>query len=197
MNIFLRIIWSTVLVLIAGCATLHPYEGASAKVAKDFKAVSLPFRAGASFAVSQGAFGLQSHREPGNEFSWDFDVPYGTDVLAVEAGRVLEVWSPNQGGGCDINLSHYAHNIKIEASDGTVAQYVHVTARVREGERVRAGQVIAQTALNGHICAPQLHFGVYRSRYHLYEAVDRATVPLRFQGISGGLAKEGQQYRVP
>jgi murein DD-endopeptidase MepM/ murein hydrolase activator NlpD len=197
MNVSFRILIGSVLALFVGCATIHPYEGASAKAAKDFKQVSLPFRAGTSFTVSQGAFGLTSHHEPGNAFSWDFDVPYGTDVLAVEAGRVIEVWAPNQGGGCDINLSHYAHNIKVEAVDGTVAQYVHVKARVREGEKVRAGQVIAQTALNGHICTPQLHFGVYRSRYHLYEAIGRETVPLRFQGISGGLAKEGQQYRVP
>ncbi len=185
------------LALASGCSTLHPYEGARVKTLKKFKSVALPFRSGTSFLVSQGAFGQRSHLEPGNEYSWDFDVPYGTEVLAVEAGRVLEVWAPNHGGGCDPNLSEFAHNIKVEAQDGTVAQYVHVSPRVRAGQRVEAGQVIAVTAQNGYICAPQLHFGVYRSRETLYQSLSRETIPLRFRGIPGELAREGKSYQAP
>lgn len=64
---------------------------------------------------------------------------------------------------------------------GTVAQYVHVSARVPTGARVRKGEVIAVTSRNGFICRPQLHFGVYRSRRDLYDSPTRRTLPLEFE----------------
>jgi murein DD-endopeptidase MepM/ murein hydrolase activator NlpD len=146
--------------------------------------------------VTQGAFGSASHDEPGNEYSWDLAVPYGTEVLAAEAGEVIGVWTPGRGGGCEARWADAAHNIKIEHRDGTVAQYVHVEPRVAVGARVARRQVIAVTAHNGWICRPHLHFGVYRSRETLYDSPRRETVPLRFRGVPGGRLLEGREYRV-
>jgi murein DD-endopeptidase MepM/ murein hydrolase activator NlpD len=175
----------------------NPYEDSDEQQAKSFKLISLPLQAGTEFLLSQGAFGRNTHHDPGEEYKWDFDVPFDTPVLAVENGTVLSVWEPDAGGGCDPKFSESPHNIKIEHGDGTVAQYVHVNGRVKPGDRVRRGDVIAVTALNGFICSPQLCFSVYKSRDHLHGTPSPQTIQLAYRGIEGGLLREGNAYRVP
>jgi murein DD-endopeptidase MepM/ murein hydrolase activator NlpD len=170
------------------------YGCASANSHDSYKKVALPFRKGTEVYVSQGAFGKASHSESGNQYSWDFDVPYGTEVLAVEDGKVVGIWAPEKDGGCDRSYSEFAHNIKIEASDGTVAQYVHIEPRVKVGQLVKRGEVVAVTARNGFICEPQLHFGIYQSRDNLYTSPTRKTLPVLFDGLPGGVAKEGLRF---
>lgn len=116
-----------------------------------FKEVGLPFEPGTAFFVHQGPFGEASHSVPGVGYAWDLDVPYGTSVLSIEAGTVLEVHEPGGPGGCDSRFSESAHNVKIEHRGGTVAQYVHIEARVRSGQAIAQGEVIAVTAPNGFI----------------------------------------------
>jgi len=188
--------------LLGGCAAplvvgSNPYEDATEAQKKAFKEVLLPFPVGTQFAVSQGAFGKASHSEPGNGYSWDFDVPFGTPVTAVESGRVLEVWSPALGGGCDPKFSNGAHNVKVEHADGTVAQYVHVDGAVNVGQSVKQGEIIGVTANNGWICQPQLHFGVYASRSELYASPKRKTIPVLFKGLPGGMAMADFHFVVP
>lgn len=132
------------LIMIAGCAApiRTPYDSVDQKLQEAYKKVALPFRPGTEFKISQGAFGAHSHNEPGNEYSWDFDVPLGTQVVAVQRGKVIGVWMPGKGGGCNPKLSSDAHNVKIEHQDHTVAQYVHVDSIVKIGDVVEVGQVI-------------------------------------------------------
>lgn len=185
--------------LLASCAhrSLPQYETAPPAQRDRFKQVKLPFEANTYFKVSQGAFGKSSHSESGNEYSWDFDVPYGTAVLAVESGSVLDLYQPGGGGGCNQKYSNFAHNIKILHDDGSVAQYVHVRPVVSKGQRVHVGQMIAVTAENGWICRPQLHFGIYSSMHELYDSPTRRTVPVKFEGLPNGLALEGIAGVVP
>jgi murein DD-endopeptidase MepM/ murein hydrolase activator NlpD len=179
-------------VLISGCALFgNPYTRADQEEINLFKHTRLPLSTTQVFEVTQGAFGSQSHNEDGNEYSWDFAVPLGTDVLAVEGGLVIDVHTPAGGSGCDPQFAAAAHNVKIEHQDGTVAQYVHVTSLVARGSRVAAGQVIARTADNGWLCRPHLHFGIYRSREHLYDSPQRETVPLFFEQVPGGILRQG------
>ncbi len=173
----------------------NPYESATPHEQFQFKKVAVPFAEGTNFLISQSAFGNSSHSEPGNEYSWDFDVPYGTAVLSVESGVILQVWQPNVGGGCDSKWSSQAHNIKVQHEDGTVAQYVHVQTDLKSGDKVSKGQVIATTALNGWICRPQLHFGMYLSKDNLYESNLRKTLPLYF--VRFGTLREGDKGIVP
>jgi murein DD-endopeptidase MepM/ murein hydrolase activator NlpD len=187
---------------IPGCATAPRSPAPEVPVRQEpptppAKEVRLPFRAGTRFRVSQGPFGKASHSEKGNEYQWDFDVPYGTRVISVEAGQVIEVWAPRRGGGCDPRHSANAHNIKIRHSDGSVAQYVHVAARVKAGENVREGEWIAVTAKNGWICQPQLHFGIYRDEKKLYSSPERESIPLRFRALPDGAAPEGLEIETP
>src|SRR5689334_8731731 len=107
-----------------GCASRsNPYKAASATIAASFKLVRAPFISGTRFIVSQGAFGADSHHQKGIEYRWDFDVPYGTQVAAVESGIVIGVREPHQGGGCDPKYSEVPNSILIKHVDGTVAQY--------------------------------------------------------------------------
>lgn len=192
---------SLIILAVTGCTSIQKknfYDAASPAQMVSFKRERLPFPTGIKFLISQGAFGKKSHAEPGNEYSWDFDVPYGTPVVSVENGTVLEVWEPTDGGGCDSKFSNAAHNIKIEHEDGTVAQYGHISAKVKTGDLVREGQEIAVTAMNGWICSPQLHFGIYRSKDHLYSSSKRETIPVSFDGLPEfGKATEGLRGEVP
>lgn len=95
--------FAMLILFLVGCAhsTKNSYETASAEYRSQFKRTILPFPQGTKFEISQGAFGKLFPSEIGNQYSWDFDVYYGTPVVSVEDGTVLEVTEPIQGGGCD------------------------------------------------------------------------------------------------
>lgn len=194
-----RIVWLAVLAVASGCAhgdkklalSANPYEQSQPRDRASFKTVDLPLVPGTKFKISQGAFGRFTHNEAGYEYAWDFDVPYGTPVRSVEEGQVIQVWEPNAGGGCDKKFNDTAHNIKVLQSDGTVAQYVHIESKVRFGDAVKRGQIIAVTANNGFHCVPQLHFNVFQDRSHIPETGSPKTIPLLFNGLPDGIAHEG------
>ena len=173
---------------------LNPYELASAATRAGFERVGLPFVSGTEFYVSQGAFGPNTHDEAGLEYRWDFDVPYGTPVLAVLSGRVLSVYESGQPGGCDRKFNASPNNVLVEHADGTVAQYTHIAARVSPGQNVSRGETIAVTAKNGFICEPQLDFLVFRSRDTLFGTPRAEDLPLFFEGVPGGVARQGSGY---
>jgi len=182
------------LLAIAACRPRStPYETSTPEQRAQFKRVIIPLPSGTHFKISQGAFGTSTHNDPGHEYTWDFDVPFGTPVLSVEDGKVLAVWEPNSGGGCDAKFNNNAHNVKVKHSDGTVAQYVHVDSRVKVGSTVKKGQEIAVTAKNGFICTPQLDFGIYQDADHTFGSAGPVrTIPLLFDGLpDSGMAHEG------
>ncbi|MBI2602337.1 MAG: M23 family metallopeptidase [Deltaproteobacteria bacterium] len=193
------IVFITVTVSMTSCITnsANLYETAKPLQIAHFKQLPIPLPRKTITTVRQGAFGKSSHNEPGNQYNWDFETPLGTPVVAAEDGVVIDVWKPNRGGGCDAAYAAVAHNIKIEHTDGTVAQYVHIDTPLRSGDRVAKGQTIAHTAVNGWICYPHLHFGVYASRNNLYSSPARKTLPIYFLGIPDGIAREGDSYIVP
>jgi murein DD-endopeptidase MepM/ murein hydrolase activator NlpD len=185
------------LLVLAGCPRKNPYESAPPAVIAGWKRVKLPLGTGTRFVVSQGAFGLDSHSQKGIEYRWDFDVPYGTPVLAVESGTVLAVHEPHLGGGCDPKFSEVPSSVLVEHADGTVAQYVHIDSRVSVGQMVKTGDVVAVTANNGFHCAPQLDFLVFRSKFTLYDSPKRESIPLRFEGLPRELATQGLAASAP
>lgn len=93
---------------------------------------------------------------------------FGADVVAAEAGRVVEASDglpenvPPQLPPFD--LATAAGNHVIEAlDDGRFALYAHLktgSVRVRAGDRIRRGQVLGQVGNTGHASEPHLHFQV-------------------------------------
>ena len=81
----------------------------------------------------------------------DLAGPLGSPIVAVGDGVVLEA-GPSDGFG---------HWIVIRHSDGDVSIYGHMyTVLVSAGQRVTAGQHIADIGSDGQSTGPHLHFGV-------------------------------------
>ena len=80
----------------------------------------------------------------------DFKAPVGTEIASPLAGKVLRAnWNWSGNGNC----------IEIEYADGTLAKFLHLSEnKVKVGESVAAGQVIALSGNTGHSTAPHLHY---------------------------------------
>ncbi len=82
----------------------------------------------------------------------DFTVPEGTPVFATADGVVRDVVRRSTGSGLTVVLDH---------GNGYQTTYSHLsTSRVRPGDRVGRGDVIARTGNTGLSLAPHLHYEV-------------------------------------
>jgi murein DD-endopeptidase MepM/ murein hydrolase activator NlpD len=85
----------------------------------------------------------------------DLAAPLGTPIHAVTDGVVIEA-QPASG---------YGNWVQIQADDGTVTMYGHMSAagvHVKKGDHVTAGQVIAAVGSEGFSTGPHLHFEVWK-----------------------------------
>ncbi|WP_373696228.1 M23 family metallopeptidase [Actinomycetospora flava] len=82
----------------------------------------------------------------------DIAGPIGTPIVSVGDGTVIES-GPASGFG---------QWVRVQLEDGTVNVYGHVNrSYVREGQRVRAGEEIAEIGNRGQSTGPHLHFEVW------------------------------------
>lgn len=115
----------------------------------------------------------------------DFKVDVGTPALATYDGVVTRVnwnWGPN--GNC----------VEIRFADGVVAKYLHLSEnRVKAGDHVHAGDVIALTGNTGHSTGPHLHYQLNRGTKVLdpikYQGTDRRTLPAGDRAAFGEVVK--------
>jgi murein DD-endopeptidase MepM/ murein hydrolase activator NlpD len=95
-----------------------------------------------------------SHR--GSEFHPGIDLagPYGTPIRAAADGVVTFAgWKAGWG-----------KNILISHGYGYVTQYAHNSSLlVKEGDKVKKGQIIARLGSTGRSTGPHLHFGVAKN----------------------------------
>lgn len=83
----------------------------------------------------------------------DIAVPTGTEAVAVKSGTVTEVRKSKTFG----NL------LKYETEDGYTVMYAHLKqALVRKGEKIKQGQVIAETGNTGLSTGAHLHYSVWK-----------------------------------
>ena len=95
----------------------------------------------------------------------DFAVPVGSDVYAVAAGTVTQ--SERRGS--------YGHLVVIRHRNGWESRYAHLDKRlVKQGQRVEAGQRVAESGNTGRSTGPHLHLELRKSG----KAID----PLRVSG---------------
>lgn len=93
----------------------------------------------------------------------DFAMPIGTPILAARNGKVIACESRYNKNYTEPVRGHY-NFIKILHPDGSTSEYVHLawrSLRVRKGQEVRRGQIIALSGDVGYATYPHLHFGVY------------------------------------
>ena len=103
----------------------------------------------------------------------DFKTPVGTEVTSPRAGTVTRVnWNWGANGNC----------VEIKFDDGVLAKFLHLSEnRVKEGDSVKAGQVIALSGNTGRSTAPHLHYQLDRGTTTLdpldYHGTERRKLP--------------------
>ena len=140
-----------------------------------------PFSAGMGFPITQAYPDAMTHRTLDSVFAVDIAMPIGTDVLAARSGVVFDVAANNYRGGLDLSRDGQSANIvRILHDDGSIALYAHLnwnSIRVKPGDKVRAGQYIADSGNTGFTSGPHLHFAVQRNAGLKIESV-----PVIFKG---------------
>jgi peptidoglycan LD-endopeptidase LytH len=87
----------------------------------------------------------------------DLMAPQGAPVLAAADGEIVRFWNSERGG-----VSIY----QADANGELVYYYAHLSARVnnlKEGDRVRQGQVIGYVGATGNATTPHLHFEIHQT----------------------------------
>ncbi|MDP3278070.1 MAG: M23 family metallopeptidase [Deltaproteobacteria bacterium] len=122
----------------------------------------LPFACGFRVTVSQGNNTTFSHNGT-QAWAYDFAVPRGTPVHAMEAGMVVRVnGSVVPGGACwnggGSGCANTVNYVAIQHNDGTSTLYLHLDApEVAVGARVTRGQRIARSGNTGWSTGAHLH----------------------------------------
>jgi murein DD-endopeptidase MepM/ murein hydrolase activator NlpD len=89
---------------------------------------------------------LQSHQ------GVDYTIPEGEPIFATADGIVSNVSGKNSTSGLTVVIDHY---------NGYTTSYSHLqSAKVKRGERVRRGDIIARSGNSGLSLAPHLHYEV-------------------------------------
>lgn len=89
----------------------------------------------------------------------DIGASSGENVIASKSGKITEVVSHCKSTGC----KGYGNMIKIKHDDGTSTKYAHLlqkSVKVKKGDYVNQGQVIALVGSTGTSTGPHLHFEV-------------------------------------
>jgi murein DD-endopeptidase MepM/ murein hydrolase activator NlpD len=81
----------------------------------------------------------------------DFPSPAGTTIVASAAGVVLRAdWH-----------AEYGQTVELDHGNGLVTRYAHcLSVKVKPGQMVKRGQIIAQVGSSGRSTGPHLHFEV-------------------------------------
>jgi murein DD-endopeptidase MepM/ murein hydrolase activator NlpD len=91
-------------------------------------------------------------------YGQDFNAPYGTDVYATGAGKVIEAgW--NSGG--------FGNYVRIDHGYGYQTIYGHLSSiKVTKGMNVKRGDLIGLTGSSGTSSGPHLHYQIDQYGQH-------------------------------
>ena len=84
----------------------------------------------------------------------DFSAPSGTPIYATGNGKISKVRKSRRG---------YGNHVKIDHGYGYVTLYAHMSKYiVREGQKVKRGEIIGYVGSTGKSVAPHLHYEVHK-----------------------------------
>ena len=96
--------------------------------------------------------------------SIDYDASTGTAVMAALAGIVTDIKDDSSIGGLEQRFEEHGNYVEIAHENGESSEYEHLlkdSVTVKIGDRVEAGQKIAEVGNTGWSECPHLHFMVY------------------------------------
>lgn len=86
----------------------------------------------------------------------DFSAPRGTPIYATGAGKVVRTRRSRRG---------YGNTVTVDHGYGYVTFYAHINEiKVKKGDEVARGQIIATVGNTGKSTAPHLHYEVRKNR---------------------------------
>lgn len=97
--------------------------------------------------------------------AYDFSVPQGTPVLAMEAGIVVRINHHFTEAHLDRERMNDVNTIEVVHADGTYAVYAHLkekSAKVTLCQKVTAGDELALSGHTGYSHGPHLHVAIWR-----------------------------------
>ena len=124
----------------------------------------LPYQEGEQHGIGQAYGGKFSHYMRGRTHAIDFDMEEGTPICAAREGVVIFVKDNSNKHGKTIQFQDYGNYVTIYHEDGTMANYFHLKkkgSKVKVGDKVKAGQIIALSGNTGWSSGPHLHFQVF------------------------------------
>jgi len=156
---------------------------------------ALPFHQ--SFKVSQGFNGNTSHKGT-SKYAVDFAMPIGTPVYSARGGKVVEVVQHHDKHGMSLKMREYANYVIIEHADKTLGRYFHLQyqgAKVKLGQQIKQGELVALSGNTGRTSGAHLHFVVTKAQEHKgkYRSV---SLPIKFQCSEGVIDNplQGKSY---
>ena len=159
----------------------------------------LPYAIGLAFTVIQGNCSAPGNGHRGSErYGYDFDMPIGTEFIAIRAGVVVHVeQSHSDGQIAPTGLDNY---IVIRHDDGSHALYGHLTrsgALVTQGDLVSQTQTIGRSGNTGNTNnIPHLHVSVHACDPVTTGSTACPSQPITFRNTTAnpnGL-QQGQRY---
>ncbi len=112
-----------------------------------------------SFARITSHFGVRDNPfGPGKKFHHGIDIAAdeGVKIRAVSDGHVYFARRSSRGGGLQVN---------VRAPNGLKFKYSHMSKiLVKQGDKVRAGQVLGLVGSTGRSMGPHLHLEVYLNK---------------------------------
>ena len=112
-----------------------------------------------------------SHK--GLDLGWNDQVGKNQPIMAIDDGEVIYNRHQVTGG----YVIHIKHN------NGYVSEYGHLlkdSQKVKEGMKVKKGQVIALIGKSGIATGPHLHLGLYKGNYINYKDKSRFVDPMPY-----------------
>ncbi len=145
---------------------------------------TIPYQEGEQYSVGQAYGGKFSHFMKGKTHAIDFTMDEGTPICAARDGVVIFVKADSDKHGKTYKYQEYGNYITIYHKDGTMANYFHIKkkgSKVKVGDKVKAGEVIALSGNTGWSSGPHLHFQVFS----FDEKMEVKSIPTKFRQEEG------------
>jgi len=146
-------------------------------------AYRLPYRAVGDAYISQGFSGTFSHFDEQNKYAIDIPLDEGTDVVAARGGVVMDYAEDFIKGGTEEKNLFRNNYVRVAHDDGSMGLYAHLKLEsvvVGNGQRVKAGQKLAESGDTGFSTGPHLHFAIQINQNH-----NLISVPFKIQYPNG------------